>query len=108
MSVFPTYSRSSGALRALRVAGAGLVLGLAVQLAGPGVPTFAAAPEFTVDELREAAAADVQGGGPSVKRAAEAALVGSEQDLRTYSETGFTQARTCRLRPDLRNTATTG
>ncbi|MCM4082476.1 TreTu family toxin [Paractinoplanes hotanensis] len=75
--------------------GTGLVLALAVQLAGAGVqPAFADVPEFTVDELREAAASDVQSGGPSVKRAAEAALVGSEQDLRAYSDSGFTSART--------------
>jgi hypothetical protein len=95
MAVVPVFSHrvERKALRRLRHIGAALVLALAVQLSGPGLPAFAEGSDVSVDELREMAAFDVLEGGSSVRQAAEAAVVGSAADLRAYEASGFDAAR---------------
>jgi hypothetical protein len=89
-----SHVRSRGsARRRLSALGAGLVLALSLQLAGPGVPAHAAAADVPIDEIRDVAVLDLIKGGPSVQRAAETALLGSEQDLRAYYDGGFEAAR---------------
>ena len=52
--------------------------------------TPAVAADVVVD--RDVAVADMQTGGPSVRRAAQAALTGSDQDLKNYFGGGYTEA----------------
>ncbi|MEU7798906.1 polymorphic toxin-type HINT domain-containing protein [Micromonospora arborensis] len=82
------------ARRGFRAVAAGLVLALAVQVAGAGVPAHAEVEnDLTVAEIRDRVVFDLVEGGPSVKRAAETALLGSDQDARAYYETGYYAAQ---------------
>ncbi len=85
----PGQRRAMGALRALM---ASVVLTLAMQIAGPGVPAHAAEDEMSLSEIRDFIVYDLVNGGPSVRRAAEAALTGSDEDVQTYYRSGFEAA----------------
>ncbi|MCA2218708.1 polymorphic toxin-type HINT domain-containing protein [Jidongwangia harbinensis] len=92
MAVSPKSCR--GAWRGWRAVTAGLVLALAVQMAGPGVPAYADDnDDISIAEMRDLAVFDLVEGGPSVRRAAETALVGTDQEIRSYYETGFDTAQ---------------
>ncbi|MCA2217641.1 polymorphic toxin-type HINT domain-containing protein [Jidongwangia harbinensis] len=71
---------------------AALVAALALQLAAT-VPAQAAEDDIPLAEMRDVAAVDLIEGGPAVRRAAEAALVGSDADVQTYYESGYHVAR---------------
>src|SRR4051812_12190424 len=79
--------------RGLRAGAAALGLVLVVQLAGPGVPAYAVDSGESVAEMRDQAVADLLDGGPSVKRAAEAALLGSDAEVREYFDYGAQAAQ---------------
>jgi hypothetical protein len=80
--------------RGIQALAAGLGLALVLQVAGPGVPAYAEVDdEITIAEMRDLAVFDLVEGGPSVQRAAETALLGSEQEIRAYYETGFDAAQ---------------
>ncbi|WFE50479.1 hypothetical protein [Micromonospora sp. WMMD1155] len=83
-----------GARRTFRTIAACLVLTLAVQVAGSGVPAHADTDsEITIAEMRDQAVYDLIAGGPSVRRAAESALLGSDDEVRTYIEVGYDVAQ---------------
>ncbi|MEU7801881.1 polymorphic toxin-type HINT domain-containing protein [Micromonospora arborensis] len=80
--------------RGFRAVAAGLVLALAVQVAGAGVPAHAEVDDgLTVAEMRDFAVFDLIKGGPSVRRAAETALLGSDQEVRAYHDSGYDTAQ---------------
>ncbi|MCY1144260.1 ALF repeat-containing protein [Actinoplanes sp. Pm04-4] len=66
-----------------------LVLVLFASLLSAGSPAAAAE---DVDMDRQEAVWDLSAGGPSVRRAAEAALTGSDADLQTYLDSGYDAA----------------
>ena len=70
--------------RWLRAVALLIVLVLVGTLLTPGAP--AAAEDLLID--RDLAVADMISGGPSLRRAAEAALLGSDDDMRAYSDAG--------------------
>jgi hypothetical protein len=85
MSSFAVLMRlGRGFPRRLRALAAVVAVALVVQVAGSGVPANAAGPEPTLEEIRELAVRHLVDGGPSVQRAAEAALLGSDDTLRAY------------------------
>jgi hypothetical protein len=67
---------------------AGLVAVLAVQVAG-AVPAHAVEDDFSIADMRDVAATDLVAGGPAGREAAEAALVGSDADVRAYFDSGY-------------------
>src|SRR5689334_4654900 len=75
----------SGWIRTTAVTGSLILIGSMLQPAGP-----ATAAQIADD--REQVALDLTDGGPSVRRAAETALTGSDADLRSYLAEGRTVA----------------
>lgn len=73
-----------------KVVVASLAVMMVVQVAGSGIPAYAEIDgDLTIMEMRDEAVVDLLEGGSSVKRAAETALLGSDQDVRYYFETGY-------------------
>jgi hypothetical protein len=72
----------------LRAGAAAVGLALVVQLAGPGAPAHASESGASLNEMRDHVISDVIDGGPSVRRAAEAALLGSDADVEAYFDYG--------------------
>ncbi len=82
------FTGSQRRWRGVRAVALVLLFGLLAQLLGPGNPAYAAVDDISPSEMRELAAFDLVEGGPSVRRAAETALLGSDEDVRTYYWTG--------------------
>ncbi|MCA2217520.1 polymorphic toxin-type HINT domain-containing protein [Jidongwangia harbinensis] len=77
----------------LRALWAFVVLALIVQIAGSGVSAQAAPADMSITAIRGVAVLDAIKGTPSIRRAAETALLGTDQDLRAYYDTGFAAAQ---------------
>src|SRR4051812_31744497 len=84
-AVFARLGR--GFARSRRALATVVTLTLLIQVAGYGTPAYAVDGP-SLPELRELAVRHLIEGGPSVQRAAEAALLGSDDDLRAYYESG--------------------
>jgi hypothetical protein len=93
-SMHAAISRSAGRVsRWIRASSVAVVLVLAGSLLQPGMPAWATDTAQDAVAKRGLAVSCLLLGGPSLRRAAEAALLGSDADLQTFVDSGIDAAQ---------------